>query len=489
MSADLLFKKLQNEVNNFILTENNQKIQILILKLKEKFKILENKNDEQILMFYFVTINKKINLILKNKIIEKITYDYVVLEKSIDNNKNVLLISNNVSNEKFNFKSKKSGDELNNIIDKSKYKNFNEFYKNVIIKYNYIFVTLSSIPWKCDLFQRPQHIAQAMANQGVLSIFISIYGDVDKLNNEFEMINSNQNLWITSNFNEIFTIKKAYYSIYSTSYMDMYDKLNIIKKNNGKIVYEYIDHIDIKISGDKKNCVKLEKLKKYACKNSSLIVASAMILYDDIKNITDKPVSLIENGVSVEDFTNYNDKYKTDETYLDFISKFDIIIGYFGAIAPWLDYDMINKIIMLEKNIGFVFIGPDYLSSIHKLKKNDNLFYFPPIPYKFLPNYAKYFDICFIPFEKGEIAKTTSPLKLFEYFALQKPVITSSYMLECIKFEEVLHYNSLETLSDAINKAKKLCNDQNYKLKLLQLANDNSWNIRAQKFLDELKKI
>lgn len=62
-------------------------------------------------------------------------------------------------------------------------------------------------------------------------------------------------------------------------------------------------------------------------------------------------------------------------------------------------------------------------------------------------------------------------------------------MLECIKFEEVLHYNSLETLSDAINKAKKLCNDQNYKLKLLQLANDNSWNIRAQKFLDELKKI
>ncbi|MCS6911216.1 MAG: hypothetical protein NZM11_11730 [Anaerolineales bacterium] len=76
----------------------------------------------------------------------------------------------------------------------------------------------------------------------------------------------------------------------------------------------------------------------------------------------------------------------------------------------------------------------------------------------------------------------TSPLKLFEYFALEKPVVVTSDMIECIAYQAVFHASSVEGFSNAIDQASKLRDDENYKAQLRKLADENDWIERAKAF-------
>ncbi len=67
----------------------------------------------------------------------------------------------------------------------------------------------------------------------------------------------------------------------------------------------------------------------------------------------------------------------------------------------------------------------------------------------------------------------TSPLKLFEYFALEKPVIFTSDLLECVAIQEVFNGDSVEALSDALTRALAAKDDPEFKARLAGLADQN----------------
>jgi hypothetical protein len=46
-------------------------------------------------------------------------------------------------------------------------------------------------------------------------------------------------------------------------------------------------------------------------------------------------------------------------------------------------------------------------------------------PHSDLPAYLAHFDVCIIPFEASELIQATSPLKVFEYLAMGKPVVAT----------------------------------------------------------------
>ncbi len=408
-------------------------------------------------------------------------WEYMASEKEIIKT-NVNIDSNKII---------KYTDIIENLIDiiYNNFNNFNDFKKYIIDKYKYIFITLPIIPWNTPLYQRPQHIASGFAKINFLSIYIS-FSNEDNSNYMFKKID--KNLWITSNIKDILTIKNAYYSFYSTGYATNFiEYANIINKNGGFLIYEYIDHIDEKISVSKDNCNKLLLVKNFAFNNTvDLIVASADLLYNEVISNSKTDVIMVKNGVSVNHYLSKKNKSFTFPTKLiNFKNKYKNICGYFGAIAPWLDYNIINNIVELKKDIGFIFIGPDYLDNINKLPKSDNFYYLSAIDYNILPYYGYLFDICFIPFEEGEIAKTTSPLKLYEYFALQKPVITSSFMLECINYKEVLHYKNIKELNNMIDDAILLKNNIEYKNKLISYAYNNDWSEKVKDYSDKLIKL
>lgn len=349
-----------------------------------------------------------------------------------------------------------------------------------------VFVQAPVIDWEVPLFQRPQHMAIAMAANNYLVFYISnnVYDVVDGF------IEVYPNLFVTNRTDLPFVLENALVSVYSTSSAYLPADIERIRKKN-KVIYEYIDHIDPQISGDATHF--LQNQFNYINQDTVDIVAISgkALIHDFSSKVAENQIAYIPNGVEFEHYQSMISKplLSTPEIIAPITSKNKPIVGYFGALAPWLWYDLINEVTECLPDFEFVFIGPDYYGGVERLPKRDNVHYLGTIDYKSLPNIARYFDIAIIPFSPGPIAKTTSPLKLFEYFALQKPVVVTSEMMECTAFSQVLHGKNSENFIQKIHEAIGLSKDRFFKEQLLQLAKDNAWNKRALNLIEKIETI
>lgn len=344
--------------------------------------------------------------------------------------------------------------------------------------YKGVFIQELVIDWNVPLYQRPQHISVAMGRLGYLVIYRTDNWAGDNVDGFREV---ERNVWIT-NRQEVDGITGALRSIYSTAYAHSLNYVKSLKENN-VLVYEYIDHIDPEISGDQENINRLLALKDFAFKGGAdYVVASAKQLHQEaVQALGAERVVLAQNGVDTRHYRDtVHDHAEVSEDLEEFCRNHDHIVGYFGALAPWLWYEVIAKLTDKRADIGFVFIGPDYYGGSAKLPQGENVLYLGVVDYKVLPAYAKRFDVCFIPFKPGDIAQSTSPLKLFEYFALEKPVVVTSDMRECVQYPEVFHGENVEELSAAIDEALAIKDDALFKQRMAELADENDWDKRAE---------
>lgn len=344
-------------------------------------------------------------------------------------------------------------------------------------EYKGVFVQEIIIDWNVPLYQRPQHIATALGGLGYLVIYKSNNWTADDVDGFKEV---SKNVWLT-NRHEVEQIEGVVRSFYSTAYANT-PELLLENGKRGLLVYEYIDHIDAQISGDAENIRRLLAQKNFAFSGGAdyIVVSARKLEAEAIEAVGRDKVILIQNGVDTQHYRNpVHQSTPLPDNLVSFTNKYSNIVGYFGALAPWLWYSTISELVETRQDLGFVFIGPDYYGGAEKLPRPDNVLYLGTVDYAILPAYATQFDVCFIPFAPGEIARTTSPLKLFEYFALEKPVVVTSEMRECVAFKEVFSGDSAKTLGQAINDAIKVKSDPPFKARLAQLADENSWGERA----------
>jgi hypothetical protein len=71
-------------------------------------------------------------------------------------------------------------------------------------------------------------------------------------------------------------------------------------------------------------------------------------------------------------------------------------------------------------------------------------------------------------------------LKLFEYFALEKPMGGTSDLFDCVAFREVFRGDSVEALSDALNRALAVRDDPESIARIAVLVDQSDWDERAR---------
>ncbi len=100
------------------------------------------------------------------------------------------------------------------------------------------------------------------------------------------------------------------------------------------------------------------------------------------------------------------------------------IVGFFGHIAPWVDVELIAFLAQNRPQYSFVLIGQVFTDTavLHGLS---NVFMLGQKPYAALPEYVTAFDAAMIPFRVNELTRNVNPLKLLEYFAAGKPVVST----------------------------------------------------------------
>jgi len=145
--------------------------------------------------------------------------------------------------------------------------------------------------------------------------------------------------------------------------------------------------------------------------------------------VPESKLSVIESGSNLHLFKPMNMKackkllnLNSDHTYIGFVGTFFQYQGIHTLI------DSAGEVISRFPTTRFLIVGDGVMKNewVGKAKSAglEDYFIFPgQVPYNEVPNYINAMTVCVAPFTgyRGE----TSPLKLFDYFACAKPVVSS----------------------------------------------------------------
>jgi glycosyltransferase involved in cell wall biosynthesis len=99
------------------------------------------------------------------------------------------------------------------------------------------------------------------------------------------------------------------------------------------------------------------------------------------------------------------------------------VIGFFGLVAAWIDLELIQFLAEQRPDWTFLIIGSASVP-VDRLARLSNVVLPGPQPYRTLPAWAKSFDVAIIPYRRNEQVMSANPLKLREYLATGKPIVT-----------------------------------------------------------------
>ncbi len=178
-------------------------------------------------------------------------------------------------------------------------------------------------------------------------------------------------------------------------------------------------------------------------------------------------------------------------------------IGYFGSLEKSKGYDFIANLSKIDKNNNYYVYGGDkkIIDILKKKVQNKNLFLHEYIPYKKLKHQISKMDVLIMPSNKkilrstggvGNIAKYTSPLKLFDYLSAGKFIIVSDLKV----FNEIIK-NNKHCIVISLNQTKwiKVLKNIRNNLKKINILKKNAFILskkytyknRARQLLDGLK--
>lgn len=345
-------------------------------------------------------------------------------------------------------------------------------------------IVMNSIPWDDKLKQRPHHLAKEFKKLGFFVVYFEPSNYLQKFRKiEEGLVTINSHVFLKG-----LPEKHTCYFILPSTMALPIDAARDIKAFGYKIVYEYIDEFSGDISGDLSAQLtiwnELPKLKPALC------VASAKALKEDLENHLGKrqKIVLAPNAVFTEHFDYTLNKIETPPADLSpILKRKHPIIGFYGALAPWIDFDLVNDIARRHREWEIVLLGIDYQNAAKNLAKEGNIHNLGAKQYEELSRYSYYFNCAIIPFKHGNIAKATSPIKLFEYMAAGLPTVCTRDLRECRGYNYVYVSKDDKQFEADLEKAINDYSNMEARAELLRQAKNNTWSQRALDIVDNLK--
>ena len=156
--------------------------------------------------------------------------------------------------------------------------------------------------------------------------------------------------------------------------------------------------------------------KELAAKADLILCASQQL----VEKFPAAPTRLLNHGVDLALFT------KPCARAIDLPNDGRPIAGFYGSISNWLNLDLLIKVIKNMPEWHFIFIGKRVID-VGALNALDNVRFLGERPHHQLPSYSQHWDASLLPFLDNSQIRACNPLKLVEYLASGRPIITTDF--------------------------------------------------------------
>jgi len=133
----------------------------------------------------------------------------------------------------------------------------------------------------------------------------------------------------------------------------------------------------------------------------------------------------IPNGVDLGSFAN-----RTKQTQPAELAKLTKpIIGYVGTVQERLDFELLESVCAAIPEAQFVFVGPVWGGVQHRvdalMRVCPNVLFLGRRAYEDVPMYLAAMDVAIIPHRIDSFIQSTNPMKMYDYLAAGKPIVTT----------------------------------------------------------------
>jgi GT2 family glycosyltransferase len=367
-----------------------------------------------------------------------------------------------------------------------------------------IFV-LSIINWDFR-YQRPQHIAKGMSENGSRVFYV----EMDLSDNSLQLLKVTDDLYraklSSKNIGHIQPYtgqpKPEQIKLWVTAF---YELCNAVKATSFKqiiiqhpfwwqlaqhlspefkIIFECMDDI----SGFSNTDQFLLDLEHDMLQKCDKLVVSSQYLFDKYKHYQ-KPI-LIRNAAELTHFSKIK-KHDSAPTFLKSLpishgNDNTIKVGYVGAIAEWFDADIIKGAALNNTSLEFHLCGEVTIKEAAQLNDLKNINMYGEISYSDVPGFLNEMDVLIIPFKLVPIIQACDPVKFYEYSAMGKPTVTTALpelkRASKLTFVASTPMEFAEQIHNAFQAGKK----RKFRDQLQEYAVNNTWKHRIAQFQEAL---
>jgi len=364
---------------------------------------------------------------------------------------------------------------------------------------------LSIINWDFR-YQRPQHIAKGMSENGSRVFYV----EMDLSDNSIQLIKVTDDLYraklSSKNIGHIQPYtgqpKPEQIKLWVAAF---YELCNTVKATSFKQIiiqhpfwWQLAQHLSPEfqiifdcmddMSGFSNTDQFLLDLEHDMLQKCDKLVVSSQYLFDKYKHYQE-PI-LIRNAAEITHFSKIK-KSNPAPTFLKSLPLSNgtdniIKVGYVGAIAEWFDEEIIKGAALRDSNLEFHLCGEVTKKEAGQLDKLDNINMYGEISYADVPDFLNAMDVLIIPFKLVPIIQACDPVKFYEYSAMGKPTVTTA--LPELKRASKLTFvasNPME-LAEQIHNAFQAGKKRKFRAQLQEYAANNTWKHRIAQFQEAL---
>jgi glycosyltransferase involved in cell wall biosynthesis len=204
-----------------------------------------------------------------------------------------------------------------------------------------------------------------------------------------------------------------------------------------------------------------------------VVVTTSQTLYE-AKSRVHPNVVYLPHGVDTDHFAKAADP--ATPVPQDVASLARPIIGFFGLLADWVDVPLLREVARARPAWSVALIG-NVATDVGPLKGLSNVHLLGQKPYASLPGYCRGFDVAIIPFRQNELTMRANPIKLREYLAAGKPIV-STPLPEVLQFGELAQ--AAECANEFVRKIEHcLSEDPSLPARRMASVRHQSWAARA----------